>query len=153
MQEVDDINMPWKYNNRLINIGSSWTNDDGIKHPSNWNIWSDADKKANGLVWENEPEVSTPARNLNTLKAEWKETINQEANQKLQPTDWMVIRLQEDSSKSLSSEISTYRAAVRTAANNIETSINNCTTLDEFDALWVESGGNKAPIENWPDEI
>lgn len=47
--------MPWKYNDKIIKEGRSWTNDDGIQHPRNWAIWSDEDKAANGLVWEEEP--------------------------------------------------------------------------------------------------
>lgn len=48
--------MAWKYNNSIIRAGKSWTNSDGITHPKNWMIWSDADKTAAGLVWENDPE-------------------------------------------------------------------------------------------------
>ena len=47
--------MPWKYNNKIIREGRAWTDNDGIQHPSNWNIWSDADKTAAGMVWENPP--------------------------------------------------------------------------------------------------
>ena len=77
----------------------------------------------------------------------------------LQPTDWMVIRLQEDSSKSLASKYSTYRAAIRTSCAAIETKINDCSSLDEFMALWVtpvDSDGNptgNSPINSWPDVV
>lgn len=47
--------MPWKYSGRVIRVGKSWTNNDGVKHPSNWGTWSDADKTAAGLVWEADP--------------------------------------------------------------------------------------------------
>lgn len=47
--------MAWKYNNSIIRAGRSWTNSDGITHPKNWMIWSDADKTAAGLVWEDDP--------------------------------------------------------------------------------------------------
>jgi hypothetical protein len=47
--------MAWKYNDRMIRVGRSWTNDDGITHPTNWAIWSDEDKVAAGLIWEDEP--------------------------------------------------------------------------------------------------
>jgi len=53
--------MPWKYNNKVINEGRGWTDDNGIQHPRNWNIWSDADKTAMGLVWE-EPEAPVDSR-------------------------------------------------------------------------------------------
>ena len=47
--------MAWKYNGSIIRAGKAWTDTDGITHPKNWMIWSDADKTAAGLVWENDP--------------------------------------------------------------------------------------------------
>ena len=44
--------MPWKYNGKTINSGKPWTDDNGITHPSNWNIWTDSYKVQMGLVWE-----------------------------------------------------------------------------------------------------
>ena len=40
--------MPWKLGDKIIREGRSWSAD-GITHPTNWAIWSDADKKAAGL--------------------------------------------------------------------------------------------------------
>lgn len=49
--------MAWKYNSSIIRAGRAWTDNDGITHPKNWaSVWSDADKTAAGLVWENDPE-------------------------------------------------------------------------------------------------
>jgi len=45
----------WKYGETVIRVGRSWTNNDGITHPQNWANWSDADKAAAGLVWEDDP--------------------------------------------------------------------------------------------------
>ena len=45
----------WKLNNKVIQEGKAWTDDDGVQHPANWNIWSDSEKKAIGLTWEDEP--------------------------------------------------------------------------------------------------
>jgi hypothetical protein len=47
--------MAWKYGETVIRVGRSWTNNDGITHPRNWANWSDADKAAAGLVWEDDP--------------------------------------------------------------------------------------------------
>ena len=44
----------WKYGETVIRVGRSWTNNDGITHPRNWANWSDADKAAAGLVWEDD---------------------------------------------------------------------------------------------------
>jgi hypothetical protein len=80
------------------------------------------------------------------------------ANALLAPTDWMVVRAAEDSSKAVASKYSTYRAAIRTACAAIEQDINDCSSLAEFMALWDtpmkddEPSGN-APINNWPDVV
>jgi hypothetical protein len=44
----------YKYGETVIRVGRSWTNNDGITHPRNWANWSDADKAAAGLVWEDD---------------------------------------------------------------------------------------------------
>ena len=82
-------------------------------------------------------------------------------NSKLTPTDWMIIRNQENN-KAVPQEILDYRASVRAACDSIETAINGTTTLEEFmalfDAKYDESNGNRvlveeAPINKWPKEV
>ena len=73
--------------------------------------------------------------------------------------DWQVIKATEVESYSVPSSVTTYRAAVRTASNNIETAITNAADLAAFMALYdtpVDSNGKatgKAPIVDWPDAI
>ena len=55
--------MPWKHNGRTIKAGQGWTDDNNIMHPSNWMIWSDTDKKAVGLTWEDPPASEAPFDN------------------------------------------------------------------------------------------
>ena len=43
--------MVWKYNGAEIQLGQSWKDNSNIRHPSNWGVWSDAEKKAAGLTW------------------------------------------------------------------------------------------------------
>tara|TARA_Y100000816_G_C26096872_1_gene580629 strand:- start:946 stop:1500 length:555 start_codon:yes stop_codon:yes gene_type:complete len=93
------------------------------------------------------------------LKSVWKNAIKTQAKGLLEPTDWMVIRLQEDSNKTLESKYSTYRAAVRTASGTIEGKIDGAGDLAAFMALFdtpTDSDGNatgKAPISDWPDGV
>ena len=54
--------MVWKHNGVNIKEGKSWTDKDGTKHPSNWMIWSDEDKKGFGLTWEAEEDTSFDER-------------------------------------------------------------------------------------------
>ena len=44
--------MVWKLSDgTIINVGTSWVDSNKIRHPSNWGVWSDAEKKAAGLTW------------------------------------------------------------------------------------------------------
>jgi|TARA_R100001463_G_scaffold40163_1_gene85440 hypothetical protein len=87
------------------------------------------------------------------------ETTKTQAAGQLAPYDWQVIKATEVESYSVPSNVTTYRAAVRTASNNIETAINNAADLAAFMALYdtpVDSDGKptgKAPIADWPDGI
>ena len=87
------------------------------------------------------------------------ETAKAQAASLLAPYDWQVIKATEVESYSVPSSVTTYRAAVRTASNNIETAITNAADLAAFMALYdtpVDSDGNptgNAPINDWPDAI
>ena len=77
----------------------------------------------------------------------------------LAPTDWMVVKAAEVEGYSVPADVLTYRAAVRTASNDIEAAITACTTHDAFMALYdtpVDADGNatgNAPINDWPEAI
>jgi len=45
--------MPWKLGSKIIKEGTSWIDGNGTKHPATWTRWSDDEKKAVGLKWEN----------------------------------------------------------------------------------------------------
>ena len=47
--------MAWTYLGKIIREGRSWTNADGVTHPTSWGQWSDDDKQAAGLVWQDDP--------------------------------------------------------------------------------------------------
>ena len=55
--------MPWKHNGRTIKVGKSWVDDNNIRHPSNWMIWSDSAKADKNLVWEDPPASEAPFDN------------------------------------------------------------------------------------------
>ena len=41
----------YTYLGKVIKVGRSWTDAEGTQHPSQWNRWSDEEKAAKGLVW------------------------------------------------------------------------------------------------------
>ena len=191
--------MPWKLGNKIIREGRGWTDNAGTKHPYNWNIWSDADKKAAGLTWEDPPASESPYDNrfyhgrqadgtlipksltdvkavdddnkavidpvtgkqlvTKGLKTVYIEQTKQTANNKLVSTDWYITRKAEDNTTTIPSDVTTYRAAVRTKSDTIETAITNAADHAAFMALFnvpVDSDGNptgNAPINDWPDEL
>jgi len=71
------------------------------------------------------------------LKSQKKEFIKQQASGLLTPTDWHVVKATEVESYSVPAAMTTYRAAVRTASNDMEVLIDACSTVDELAALYV----------------
>jgi hypothetical protein len=49
--------MPWKLEHTIIKEGRAWTDLNGIQHPKVWVRYTDAEKKAFGLTWE-DPSAS-----------------------------------------------------------------------------------------------
>jgi len=86
------------------------------------------------------------------LKTKKKEIIKSQASGLLTPTDWHVIKATEVESYSVPAEMTTYRAAVRTASNDMEVLIDACSTVDELAALYVSTDGTK-PLGEWPEEV
>ena len=51
--------MVWKKSDgTIVSAGRSWVDDNKIRHPSNWMVWSDEDKKGFGLTWEDDVDTS-----------------------------------------------------------------------------------------------
>jgi len=82
-----------------------------------------ADKTVDGVV----------TRGLKYLHSE---AIDNQSYGLLQPNDWMVIKATETSG-SVASDWTTYRAGVRTAANSMITKINAVSDVDALAALYV----------------
>ena len=95
----------------------------------------------------NEDDSITPG-----LKTKHKEIIKQQASSLLTANDWYVIKATEVESYSVSAEMTTYRAAVRTASNDMETLIDACTTVDELAALYVYTNGSR-PLGEFPEVV
>ena len=91
------------------------------------------------------------------LKSQKKDIVKQQASQLLSPTDWYVVKASEVADYSVPSNITTFRADVRTKSNEMETMIDNCTTVDELKALYEyteqEDGTITRPLPEFPKEI
>ena len=78
--------------------------------------------------------------------------VDQQAYGLLQPNDWMVVKATETSS-TVASNWTTYRAAVRTAANDMRTKINAVSDVDALAALYVYTAAPPPvrPLGEWPE--
>ena len=179
----------WKYGETVIRMGRSWTDNDGVKHPTQWaTAWSSDEKTAKGLVWEDDPapfdsrfywsaDVPKNIDDVNEVDEDGNAVLDEDGNQVvtlglksnakalvktqagglLAPTDWMVIKASEVADYTVPADVTTYRAAVRTASNTIEAAIDAVTHLDGFKALYdvpVDADGmptGNAPINDWPE--
>ena len=97
-------------------------------------------------------DVTVDGKVTEGLKSKKKRFIKNEANNLLTGTDWYVIKATEVESYSVPEETTTYRAAVRTASNDMETLIDACTTVDELAALYTYTDGSR-PLGEFPEAV
>jgi hypothetical protein len=127
---------------------------DGVQYPSNWlRLASQEEKAAIGITEQPDPvrpddrfywvdgnNQGTP-KDLNELKAQWTNQVNQIAYSLLVQTDWMVVRKSEVGTEIPAATV-TYRAEVRTAAAANRTAITNAADIGAFVSV--------ATALNWP---
>ena len=91
------------------------------------------------------------------LKTEKKRIVKQQASGLLAPTDWYVVKSTEVADYDVPANILSFRADVRSKSNEMETQIDNCTTVDELKALYEyttqEDGTQTRPLAEFPEEI
>ena len=87
------------------------------------------------------------------LKDRHKGLINKQAYSALQDSDWMVIRAAEGGT-AVPSAWTTYRAAVRTKANDMQTLIDNAANVDALAALYIYNDDSPSvrPLGEFPDK-
>ena len=91
------------------------------------------------------------------LKTIFKEEVKAQAKGYLSSSDWYVIRKAEDAESTIPSNIATYRAAVRTRSNEMETQIDGAADAAAMEALYTytntgteESPVYTRPLGEWP---
>ncbi len=140
------------YDNRFYNGRQT----DGTLIPKSLTDINEVDEDGKAILDENGDQVVTLG-----LKSQWKAIIKEQAAGKLAPTDWYVTRKAEDSTATIPSAVSTYRAAVRTKSGTIEKSITDAANHAAFMALFdapmddqdPPAPTGNAPINDWPEEI
>jgi hypothetical protein len=91
------------------------------------------------------------------LKTEKKRIVKQQASGLLAPTDWYVIKANEVVGYTVPTEVSTFRADVRTKSNEMETLIDDCSTVAQLKSLYEyteqENGTYSRPLPEFPKEV
>ena len=110
-----------------------------------------AGERISGETWEKDDVKQSG------LKTNYKNQFNLQAAGLLAKTDWHVVKATEVSGYSVPSAITTYRAAVRTKVNSMETAIDNCSDNAALETLLTyttnESGVTSRPLGEFPDEV
>jgi len=165
-----------------IRPGKSWVDDNGVRHPANWNIWDADHKKSMNITevtldarpdgrfynWIDnglEGVANITPRNLDDtgsgdtlvlgLKSQYKLKVKEGQASLLAQTDWAVVR-KADTDKAIPSNIATWRAAIRTKATEMEKAITDAKDMDAFIALFLswDGDGNKSGIlYDWPELV
>lgn len=150
---VDKTNYkdPEYYNN----TNSSYTFADGQVTKS-WGTATAKDLNDKNGTDEDGNELD-PVVIIKGLKSQKKDIVKQQASGLLSPTDWYVIKATEVEDYSVPSNITIFRSDVRAKSNEMETMIDNCTTVDELKALYEyteqEDGTITRPLPEFPEEI
>jgi len=83
--------------------------------------------------------------------------IKTQAGGLLAPTDWYVIRYQEDNTKTIPTDVATYRNEVRAKSDEMESQINACGTVEDLKTLFTwtqdENGVVSRPLVSFPEVI
>jgi len=109
---------------------------------------NEVDEDGNALLDDSGVQVVTPG-----LKTNEKNQIKAQAAGLLQSTDWYVVRHAE-SETAIPANVSTYRAAVRTKSNEMETAIDGAASAEALEALFTYTAGaddvTSRPLGEWP---
>ena len=159
----------WKYGTKTIRPGKGWVDDNKVRHPSNWHIWSKEEKAKYNIkeVIEDRPpdsrlyfwsqdkdgKITSTAKPLDGVKLSLKDNLKTQQGSLLSQTDWAYIR-HYDSGIDVPAKIETWRNAIRAKATEMENAIDNATDTDAVAALFIshdEDGKKNGILYDWPE--
>ena len=159
----------WKYGTKTIRPGKGWVDDNKVRHPSNWHIWSKEEKAKYNIkeVIEDRPpdsrlyfwsqdkdgKITSTAKPLDGVKLSLKDNLKTQQGSLLSQTDWAYIR-HYDSGIDVPAKIETWRNAIRAKATEMENAIDNATDTDAVAALFIshdEDGKKSGILNDWPE--
>ena len=159
----------WKYGDRIIRPGKGWVDDNKVRHPSNWHIWSAEEKAKYNIteIIEDSPpdsrlyswsvdsngKITSTAKALDSVKLSLKDMVKEQQGSLLSQTDWAYIR-HYDAGTDVPANIETWRNAIRTKATEMENAIDACSSVEDVAKLWVETykdGKKSGILYDWPE--
>jgi len=165
----------WKYHNITINPGQAWTDVNGVRHPRNWHIWSDAEKAKYNItevvedsppdsrlykwVMDSNGKITSTAKSLNDngdilgVKSTLKNEVKSQQGSLLSQTDWAYIR-HYDSGTEVPANIETWRNAIRAKATEMENAIDSASDTDAIASLfivWDKDSKKSGILYDWPE--
>ena len=109
---------------------------------------NEVDEDGNALLDDDGVQMVTSG-----LKSHEKNKIKVQAAGQLQSTDWYIVRHAE-ATTAIPADVSTFRTAIRTKSNEIETSIDGASTVEALEALFTYTTGAddvvSRPLGEWP---
>lgn len=94
----------------------------------------EVDDKGKAILDENGNQVVTKG-----LKSIYTQSIKQQANSSLAPSDWLVTRFVEDNTKKIPDDVKTYRKKVKDTSDTIITKIQATKTLSDLKKLFSDA--------------
>ena len=154
-----------KTERKAIGLHEVITDSTNYKDPEYYNNTNEQYNYSDGVVtrsWgtataKNLDDTGEGEQLIKGLKSQKKDIVKQQASGLLTPTDWYVIKAQEVADYSVPSNITTFRADVRTKSNEMETAIDNAADVDALKALYEyteqEDGTFARPLGEFPQEV
>ena len=155
----------YKYNGKVIRAGRSFTDANGVTHPTSWMKYTDEEKAAIGLVWEDDPlpfdsryywsaDVPKALEDVDAVDENGDPILDEDGVQVVTQglKSQAIAKAKQQAGGELAatdwyviraaeggtavpSEVTSERQAIRDSSNTKEAAINACTTLEEFIAL------------------
>jgi len=137
------INTDSSYSFANGQVTESW----GTATPKRLNDENAVDEDGNNILDDDGNQVINYG-----LKTEKKRIVKQQASGLLAPTDWYVVKSTEVTDYDVPANVLSFRADVRAKSNEMETQIDNCTTVDELKTLYeyVNTGTEENPVIERP---
>tara|TARA_R110002020_G_scaffold136778_1_gene305287 strand:- start:103 stop:801 length:699 start_codon:yes stop_codon:yes gene_type:complete len=158
----------WKYGTKTIRPGKGWVDDNKVRHPSNWHIWSAEEKAKYNIkeVIEDRPpdsrlytwsmggdgKITSTAKPLDNIKTTLKNEVKDQQGSFLSETDWAYIR-HYDTGIDVPAKIETWRNAIRAKATEMEDAIDKASDIDGIAVLLASFDVDANPLSKFKEAV